>query len=108
MITTKHSNVNSLRLVKEIDSFIIDELIDVESEWNDLTSRGLSMELFKLVMDDYRNTKKIDNFKCFSDGRNNTDDTMLQEIFNLTIEFVQAHCLNTTRLNYTFGIGVTK
>lgn len=106
MIITKHKNVNSKRFVAEIDEFIVDELSANEEEWNDGIVRDMSLELFDLVMFDYKSEGKIDHFKCYSDHRNNNTDDENAEIYTCTIEFQQSHCFNTTTLNYTFGRGL--
>jgi len=106
MVLTKHKNVNSKRLVKEIDDFIVDELQDNEGDWGDFFIRDMSIELFEIVLRDYVNEDQLDHFKCYSDHRNNNTELELQDIYTCTIEFQQSHCFNTTVLSYTLGLGV--
>lgn len=106
MIRTKHKNVNSKTLVKAIDEYVIDELISEEANWEDPTIRIMSLEFIDIVMEDHKSQGQIDHWKIYSDKRNNSPEMIAQSIYTLNIEFKQSHCLNTTKLVYTFGVGL--
>lgn len=106
MVRTSHRNIISKRLVKEIDEFVVDELLGYELEWDDLYIRDSSIELFNILMNEYKSTGYVDNFKCYSDDRNNAPEDEINQVFHLTIDFLQAGCLARTTLIYVFGDGV--
>ena len=106
MILTKHINVNNKRLVTEVEQYILGELVECEAEWDDLYIRDCAMQMIDLVLADYQDEGEIDHFKTYSDKRNNTDELEAQDIYGVTVEFQQAHCFNTTKLQYTIGLGV--
>lgn len=107
MVRTNHRNIISKRLVKEIDEFVVDELLEYEIEWDDLYIRDASIDLFNILMGEYKNEGYVSNFKCYSDDRNNTPEDENNQIFHLTIDFLQANCLARTVLVYKLGNGVT-
>ena len=105
MVFTKHTSVNLQRFANEIDEFVVDELMDVELEWNDLIIRDQSVDLFEILMREYQIDGYVDNFSVYSNYKNNTIEDELLQKFQLTIEFKQRNCLNRTHLNYRLGTG---
>lgn len=108
IVKTHHRGVNSKKVVRTIDAFVIDILKDRLYHWGSDYARTEVCRLFKDFMDEGISQGKIQNFKIICDHRNNKPEDFEKGLYFLEIHFQQAHCLNKTRLKYEFGTFVQK
>jgi hypothetical protein len=96
-LTTKA--VNSKQLLKDIQELEI-IFTDFGVNWTSDTQRMAAIDTVDDVMAHLYEQGRITQWKVVSDFRNNKIVDMDQGIYYLTITFKQAHCLNTTTLEY--------
>ncbi len=91
--------VNSKPLLKEIQEM---EIIfkDFGVNWSSDTQRMAAIDTIDDMMNYLYDQGRITQWKVISDFRNNKIADMDAGIFYLTITYKQAHCLNTTTLEY--------
>jgi len=106
MIRTKHKNIISKRILTHIDDFIIDILHHEQFRWRDSDRKSKAIDIIDILFSELKQHKDIEQFKIICDKRNNSQHDFDQGIYHLEIIYVQAQCLNKTRLHYIFGTGV--
>lgn len=96
-LTTKA--VNSKRLLDLVTQVEI-IFTDFDIMWSSDAQRLAAIDTINDMMAQLWEDGKITQWKVISDYRNNTIAQMSAGIYFLTITYRQAHCLNTTILDY--------
>lgn len=103
--TTKLAHVNSQRVFEEVNSFIADEIRDLDVIWDSPSSRDAALSLLDEWMQELVEGGLITQYKVICDKRNNTIDDEDDGVVNLDIEYVQYNCLNRTKISYRIFVG---
>lgn len=105
-IKVKTHNVNSQVTVDEVKTYVNDIFSLGGINWNDednrLEAASLIEEMLFLMREDTNG--RISQIDVICDRRNNNPATANKKgnIITLEVRFVEKHCLNTTRIVYTF------
>lgn len=105
-ITVKTYNVNSQNTVAEIKSYVNDVFSLGGINWNNEDNRfeaaSLIEEMLFLMQEDTNG--KISHIDVICDRRNNNPTVANRKgsTINLEVRFIEKHCLNVTRIVYTF------
>ena len=98
--TVNTKNVNSETLTLEISDYIEDIIERFNIMWESTAQRDSVLEILDEHMEDLVNQNKIEQWDIVCDGRNNKKSDIKNNITNLSIQFKQRNCYNTTEINY--------
>lgn len=96
----KQNNVNTQRIVDEINEFVISSASELGLDWNDDEQRNSFADVCGWWLSDFVENNIIVQYKVLCDRRNNKDDDMKSGIFYVDLYFKQKNCLNTTQITY--------
>jgi len=93
--------VNTKSLFAHVTQYVESAItaVGVKVASNDL-HREVFVELIEDFLEAEKQSRKIDVYKVIFDVRNNTVENMQKGIYNLTIQYQQRNCLNTTEFTY--------
>lgn len=100
-IQTKTRAVNSRRLFDEMNKLITDALNSVDMSWGNEDERTMFLEYLNSLLHEFYTNGLIEQWKVQCNSLNNLAEDMMNGKYILEISFVQKHCLNTTRIEYT-------
>jgi hypothetical protein len=99
-LNIKKKNVNSNRLFQEINEFIEAGLMSIGIRWSTLENRNTFVEILEEWLEEFRQDNHITQYKVICNEYNNPIKQDDEDIFKVSITFKQAHCLNTTTIDY--------
>lgn len=96
----KTKNVNSKPLYNDINEFVESGLMVTGISWLFPGNKQSFYEVMDEWLQEFVEDGKITQYDVICDDRNNTPDDEANGIFNVTLKYKQAHCLNTTEIHY--------
>ena len=101
-VKVKTRAINSKRLFNEIDELVHEGLQTVDIAWEIDDEREIFLDFLNSMLQEFWSKGEIEQWKVQCNSLNNKTDDMLNGIVNLDIYYKQKHCLNTSRITYTF------
>jgi molybdopterin biosynthesis enzyme MoaB len=99
-LNIKKKNVNSTRLFQDINIFIESGLMSIGISWSAHENRDTFVEVLEEWLEEFKEDNHITQYKVICDEYNNPIKQDDEDIFKISISFKQAHCLNTTVIDY--------